>query len=448
MSALRSLAAAVVACALFAPASGRAQTAPDATLLLEQADQILELIQLQRGVPATEPVARAVLSRDELLERILGIVERELPPDAREVQNRVAVALGLVAPGGDWFGQYMTLLEAEIAGFYDDHNGTFYILDDMAGPLQAPIMAHELFHAIQDQRWGIRDVVGESEWLTDGSLAVQALLEGDALAVMTAYMLDDPDQVTRDSLTRSAMTMSMSGAAVRNTSDAPDAMWAQLVFPYTAGLRFVFEVVEPSDWGPVDALYVDPPVSTEQVLHPERYLDRDEPTWLSFAADAPRSAERYVADVFGEFMISETCSQLLPDVSTAACERAADGWDGDRLEAYRFADDDARDLIVWASVWDDADEARAFAAVASRLSGPWLDASAVSVGTGAHGGAWIADTEAGTLWVEHWGDLALLVLDWRGEVRQGARRRDVENVVDSVWTSLSRSRYPALRGAN
>ena len=198
---------------------------------------------------------------------------------------------------------------------------------------------------------GIENVVGRAEWMTDPTLAVHALIEGDALAVMTAFMLGGPDQVTGESLTRTAMMASLDGATSPNTATVPAVMWAQLVFPYSAGLEFVFALVEPGDWSPVDAVYLDPPTSTEQVMHPERYVERDEPTWLSFDAGTPSGAQRYVADVFGEMMILETCSQLLVDrVSRAACERAAEGWDGDRLEAFSFPDDPARDLVVWASV--------------------------------------------------------------------------------------------------
>lgn len=430
----------ILAFSLFG-ADARAQD-PDA--LLDQADQIFEVIQEQRGVPATRPVARAVLGRDLLLARIMEIVERELPLEAREAQNRLAVALGLVESDVAWFDRYLELLQAEIAGFYDDQAETFYILDDMAVPLQAPIMAHELFHALQDQRWGIRSLVGDAEWLTDAALAVQALIEGDALAVMTAYMLQDPDAVTHDSITRAAMTASLAGATGANTSDAPDAMWAQLVFPYTAGLGFVFELVEPGDWSPVDAAYDDPPLSTEQILHPGRY-GHDQPTWLDIEVAVPRDAERYAADVFGEYMIAEACAQMLDGVvSRAACDRAADGWDGDRLEAFRFDDDPERDLVVWVSAWDDPSEAGAFAAVFATLSESWLGVSASSVGSGEHGTAWQAESAAGLLWVERWGDLALLVLDWHGEARERRRRDAVESAVSSVWATVRRSRYPEL----
>lgn len=422
------------------PPAGAAE--PSAVELLEQADAILDVIQAHRGIEATRAIARAVLDRDEVLARILEIVDREIPPTLRDAQNRLAVALGLVPADVAWIDRYLELIQAEIAGFYDDHEETFYILGDMPAALQAPIMAHELFHALQDQMWDLEVLIGERQWVTDAALAVQALVEGDALAVMTAYMLGGPDQVTHDSVTRAAMMMSLSGSAVRNTSGAPDSMWAQLIFPYTVGLAFVFAVVEPGDWGPVDAVYTDPPLSTEQTMHPERYLVRDDPTWLEFQIDQP-GLGLVAADVFGEFMIGETCAQLLAGgVSRAACDRAADGWDGDRLEVHSFDSDPERDLVVWASVWDSTEEARAYAAVAERLSGPWLGARSEPVASGDYGGAWLAVSERGVLWVEQWGDAALLVLDWHGSADAEARTQIVEAVVADVWSTVSRSRYP------
>ena len=412
--------------------------------LLDQADAILQSIQLHRGILAEREVERHVMNRDAVLQRLLEIVERELPPGVRESQDRVAVALGLVEPGTSYFDMYLSLLEQEIAGFYDDATETFYILADTPRAMQAPVMAHELFHALQDQRWGIENVVGNGEWLTDVTLATQALIEGDALAVMAAFMLNGPDQVTGDTLARQAMMLSLGDAATMNTSGVPSAMWAQLVFPYSVGLAFVFELVQPGDWSPIDAVYDDPPQSTEQVMHPERYTNRDVPTWLDFQATVP-GGERYLADVFGEFMIAESLRQVLADhVSDGSCDRAADGWDGDRLEAYQFADFPDRDVIVWASVWDDASEADGFATVASRLSAGWLQTDDRVEHVGEHGRGWFAESEVGSLWVERWGDMALVVLDWHGDASPSERSAVIRAAVDSTWATLERSRYPAF----
>lgn len=411
--------------------------------LLDRTDAVLQVIEEHRGVASTAHVDRAIMDREALLERLLEIVEVQLPPDARERYDRAASAIGLVGPDESYFDIYLGLLESEVAGFYDDDLDTFYIMGDTPADLQEPVMAHELFHAIQDQEWGLPSIVGRGEWISDVALASQALVEGDALAVMTAYMLQDPDQVTSESLTRTAMSMSMNSATAMNTGEVPPALWAQLVFPYVAGIQMVFELVEPGDWSPINAMYLDPPRSSEQVLHPERYRDRDEPTWLSIDLGEIPGAERYMVDVFGEFLTGELFTQLLDGAaSRAACIRAAEGWDGDRLESYRFAEDPDRDLLVWALVWDDVEESRAFAAVANYLSVPWLATRERQTWQGETGAASLATTDNGQLWVEQWADLALIVLDRGGNASAEERTATLQLAVERTWSSLERSQYP------
>ena len=443
------LATLVSAATLLVPVLANAQSSgdplPGAAELLERADAVLAEIEEQRGVPSTGPVERAVLDRGSLLERLLEIVQEDLPDDMQERYDRIAVAMGLVDRGESYFDMYLSMLEDEVAGFYDDSRNRFYILADTPASMQDSVMAHELFHAIQDQQWGLDQLIGEGEWISDVALSAQALIEGDALAVMMAYMLDDPDAVTEPGVARSTVAMSMETATAMNTGDVPPAVWAQLVFPYVAGIQMIFEVVQPGDWSPIDAMYTDPPRSTEQVMHPERYIDRDEPTWITLNLGPVDGAERYMTDVLGEFFAGELLAQLLDgSASRAACLRAADGWDGDRLEAYRFDADPERDLLVWASVWDSVEEAQSFAAVANYLSSPWLDTRDRASSAGAEGEATLAVNEAGVLWVERWGDLALVVIDRGGIADAESRRAFVSDLVDRAWSGFERSRYPDL----
>ena len=440
---IRTPAAAQVAEVLVAQPTIEEPTSADE--LLERADEVLADVELYRGVPSSHPVESAVLDRGSLLDRLLEIVELELPDEMRVRYDRIATALGLVGPDDSYFDLYLGMLEEEVAGFYDDDTNRFYILEDTPEEHQASVMAHELFHAIQDQRWGLAELIGHGEWISDVALSAQSLIEGDALAAMMAYMLQDSDVVTRDGMARAAVAMSMETATAMNSGDVPPAVWAQLVFPYVAGIQMVFEIVKPGDWGPINEMYDDPPRSTEQVLHPERYLDRDEPTWISLDIGPVDGAERYMTDVMGEFLIGELLAQLLEgSASHAACLRAANGWDGDRLEAYWFPDDPERDLLAWAFVWDSEEEASAFVAVANYLSTPWLGTRDRELSAGEAGEATRTLTESGVLWVERWGDLALIVVDRGGPADIPTRQSTVEHIVERVWATFERSRYPDL----
>lgn len=442
---------------LFAVQPVRAQdsgstAAPEVTdaeraALLDQADATLDAVELLRALEAPAPMQRFVLDREALMTELLALVDRELPPSSRYAQDRLAYALGLVDRPGAWIDETLRMLETEVAGFYDHHHATFYILADTPAEMQGAIMAHELHHGVQDQNFDLGAMLSRAKWVTDVAVARQALVEGDAVAVMVAYSAGGAGIVTSPSPARAALSSQMDAGADANPG-APPVMWDQLLFPYVEGLRFVFALMTDGSWDPVDAAFADPPMSSEQVLHPERYLERDAPTWLTFdvaSVVAALGGTRYLADVGGEMLLGSFCTHVLAErVSEAACSRAAEGWDGDRIEAFEFADAPDRDLLVWASVWDSADDARGFATTLARLSSPWLGTMDREEFEGAHGGGWLAASERGALWVEHWGDLALIVYDRNPESDADAGRAVVRAVADAVWPTVIRSEYPAF----
>lgn len=415
--------------------------------LLDQADATLEDVERLRALSAPAPMERFVLDRDALMAELLTLVDRELPASSRYAQDRLAYALGVVDRPGAWIDETLAMLESEVAGFYDHHNETFYILADTPAEMQGPVMAHELHHGVQDQNFDLGAMVRDAKWVTDVAVARQALIEGDAVAVMIAFTVGDAGVVTAPSPARAAFSSQMSAGADANPG-APPVMWDQLLFPYVEGVRFVFALMSDASWAPVDAAFADPPMSSEQVLHPERYIERDAPTWLTFDVAETVAAvggTRYLADVGGEMLLRSFCTHVLAErVSEAACTRAAEGWDGDRLEAFEFPDDPDRDLLVWASVWDSADDARGFATTLARLSSPWLGTMDREAFEGAHGGGWLAASDRGALWVEHWGDLALLVYDRHPESDPGSSADLVRSVADALWPTLLRSEYPAF----
>ena len=133
-------------------------------------------------------------------------------------------------------------------------------------------------------------------------------------------------------------------------SQAPLWLRERLIFPYLAGAEFMrrFEHAHPGKqpFGPLM------PISTEQILHVDRYEAGDRPTELAFVPPAPDTV-RYDDDL-GEFETRLLLKQLLGDEAQAT--HLATGWDGDRFEVLGAA----ADALVWYSVWDDAAAADRF----------------------------------------------------------------------------------------
>lgn len=418
-------------------------TADSAEQLLQLADEVLATIEQQRGIEATAPIERAVQSREALRARLLGMLEEEYEPWELAATDRLLKALGVLSLDADYVDLTLDLLTEQVAGFYDQRQAIFYLLDDMDPAMQPGIMSHELFHALQDQRWGIEALRGRSSRVTDVSMARTAVIEGDALAVMIEYAMGGQMRPWEVPMLESLLSASMPAPAAQGPVGSvaiPKVVWDQLVFPYTGGLGLVVQVGRSGGWAEVNGLYGDMPDSTEQVLHPERYINRDEPTWLEFDVAAAIEGRRYAVDSFGELTTRSMLEQLLEgQVASSACGRAAAGWDGDRLEAWESGDD--RDVLVWLSVWDTPDDASAFYAVAARLGSAWMSDAFGSGASGENGSATVWEGSEGVVWVERWGDMVLLVSD-RG-AGPGLGTDGVRAVIDRVWATHTRSAYPA-----
>jgi hypothetical protein len=121
----------------------------------------------------------------------------------------------------------------------------------------------------------------------------------------------------------------------------------------------------------VPPLGTEMPVSTEQVLHPERFAPdtRDMPTAVTFREPLPAEWTEVLTDGLGELETRLLLREHLDDRESA--DRAAAGWDGDR---FRLLDGPEGEFLLWVTVWDTERDAEEFEvgvrlALASRYGG-------------------------------------------------------------------------------
>lgn len=416
------------------------QPDPAHVALLSQVDAVLAVISEQRGIPATDSVQSDVLTRSELLARLIEEINEEYPEDLILADQRFLRALSLLGPEQDYLQLSLDLLEEQVAGFYDDDLATFYLIDDSPIEMQVAVMSHELFHAIQDQTWDLTQLRGRAEHISDIALARTALIEGDAVAVMLNYSAGGALDIANIPM----LDQMMSASIEPPNEEFPLTLWESLVYPYIEGLSFVLALYRAGGWEMVNNAYTHLPNSTEQILHPERYLNLDEPTWLSF--EATDELIRYNEDIIGEFGIASMFRQLLGNsLSERAINRATDGWDGDRINAYRFADQADRDMMLWLSVWDSNGDAEAFYRVATRLSSVWTEEATESEKIGEYGESILFSGTNSVLYLEHWGDLVLVALDRGGNADSLERNALLERQIVEIWETHRRASYPDLR---
>src|SRR5262249_5407294 len=113
---------------------------------------------------------------------------------------------------------------------------------------------------------------------------------------------------------------------------APRFLKETLIFPYLGGLSFIESLRKASPWSRVDEVFKNPPESTEQVLHPEKYLAHEHPRRINPAplgTLAPRKELRH--DVLGELEWKILFASRIPEADAV---KAAAGWGGDEMVAY------------------------------------------------------------------------------------------------------------------
>jgi hypothetical protein len=384
--ALRLLGA-VVLLAAFAQASAPPalpRTAEQTPALDEDAGwlALTDWVSQLRGLSLLRPVRRVLLTPDQLRERQAAVYGSFLNPSELETTRQLLVSLGFLGPEDDLTRVLAELYGALPMGFYDPLTSSLYVRNaEPDGPLERVIVAHEFTHALQDQHYGLLLLQPRPSENGDRDLAVSALIEGDALIVQEMYRnttqpAEEQAQVAQQVAIQQAIRQVHQEIGERiDLASVPRPVYQEMYFPYLEGPRFIHAVLGTpalTTWGAygpaVHALFANPPRSTAQVLHPEKYLRGEAPVEVPppNVADVLGDDWRLLRrQVVGEFDHRVLLERHLP---LEDATRAAAGWAGNR--AVVWADDAGATVTVSDTRWDSADDAAEWAEVYAA----WLDA--------------------------------------------------------------------------
>ena len=321
--------------------------------------QVVEL----RGINLQEAVTHTLISPDELQEIVVTDFFAEYTDLDAQRDVLVLSALGLLPENFDLKGLYEALYSEQIAGFYDDEIKEIYVVSGSEfGGLEKMTYAHEFTHVLQDQAYRLNEGLGLNDEACEADsekcAATQALIEGDATKTELLWF---EAHASRQDYLDVVKSINLFETPIYDT--APPFLRADLYFPYEKGLAFVEHLFELGGFGAVDEAYQNLPVSTEQILHPERY-----------PADVPQSVslpdlgnllgedwELFDQNVMGEwysYLILAKAYQESHQIPERVAEEAAAGWGGDAY-AFYLNEKDQSVTFVMESVWDtekDADE--------------------------------------------------------------------------------------------
>ena len=280
--------------------------------------------------------------------------------------SRLAAAGGLLPEGTDLATLAASFAAASAGASYSPLDKQVLLLADPHGkrPTSDALLAHELIHALQDQHFDLLAMLLARPYNFDREEALFAVVEGDAMDVQRR--IEQGDAWTRRPLDDVARMEDERFNEYRREIGAlfPPLLTETFIFRYRDGVRFVEAARRKGGPRGVDELFRRPPISSEHVLHPEKYFANEQPREVSVnePAFAAQGWTVGAATPLGEIGVR---GLLLSVVSAKDAARAAAGWGGDR--AYLFERADAAPLFVWQTVWDNTADAEEFFRAYSEL---------------------------------------------------------------------------------
>ena len=307
------------------------QPEPKATLgeleSADSADQVraIELIEKVTGLKFKQPIPVYNYTPEELVEELKGWGDDGFTPE-------------------------------NILGFYKPSTKCLYMVPDAAGEKrQFGLRIHEATHGLQDQHYDLAALHGKPT-TTDQQMALIALIEGEASQVMIDALIDEQPQVAYMTMYGVLDVLKLPPNPKKPLSDER----LRKIFLYSDGARFVKKLADGSSYAAVDAAFKDLPLTSEQILHVEKYsgkreaADKIELDLEAVSAALPEGWKLGEPDTAGEI---GTIVELALNGDPATAGDAAEGWGGDVMLSATKGD---QKLALWVTTWDTPEDAKQF----------------------------------------------------------------------------------------
>lgn len=329
------------------------------------------------------------IGKQQVKQFLEELANEHLKPAELRAEELVLKKFGFVPADFDLKKTTINLLSEQAAAFYDYRKKKLFVIESTPDLVQRLALVHELAHALADQHFHLGRFIAEANQKDDSSLARMAVMEGQASWLMFEHMSRGTGRSLRDS---KALASLMSRAAELAAGQypvfgrAPLYVRQSLLFPYTQGLLFQQAVVEKLGQAGFAEVFRNPPVSTQQILHPEKYFAGTRPTAPPLPQLENRRAWRTLSEgAVGEFDHDILLRQYAGEKEAAEVSPELTGGSYQLLENKR----DRRLVLAYASEWASAAAAQKFFGLYLRvLKGKWktfrVDSESQSAVTG-HG---------------------------------------------------------------
>jgi hypothetical protein len=351
--------------------SPRASHPPDAEVYAA----IRKDVEAIRGLQPTTAVDPVAIDEAQLRANLAAAFDEQNSASDLQFSEAVLIALGLLPAGASLRELTLDFQGGSVAGYYSPDKNELFVVSRSGGlgPAEEVTYSHEFTHQLQDQHFDLGKLGIDATNQSDRALAQLALVEGDAVSVQNRWTTANltPEEMGQ------LLTASLDPKALEALQRAPAYLRETSLFPYLSGNPFVENLIARGGYTAVDDAFANPPLSTEQILHPEKYAQREAPKLAQIPKlldpGLPRGWRALGQDTLGELILRLWLLQ--GGVASAQATTAAAGWGGDRLELYQSPHGTS---LLAVTEWDsliDADEFAAAAKVA--LPGLGLQGSVV-----------------------------------------------------------------------
>ena len=290
--------------------------------------QIEEQVVKLRGLQPKAPVARNVIDQAALRDHMTRKYREESPAALVKAYEALYKELLLMPQDASLDDLYVDLYSSSAAGMYDDKTKQLYVISDAStiGPVEKASYAHEYTHALQDQTYDLKAVIGDATDQSDRSIAGTSMVEGDAYLTMGLWA-----QANLTAAELGQIASAKYPEAEAALARLPEIVKQPLLFPATTGIGLAIADWSQGGFAAIDKRFATPPDTTEQILHADKLAAGEKPVVVTFPEDlAARLGAGWTVslqDTMGEMELEI----LLREGGAPNSKDAAAGWGGDRV---------------------------------------------------------------------------------------------------------------------
>jgi hypothetical protein len=299
-------------------------------------------------------------SRGSLRQRL---VEKTLKESYEDVENNIAgeeflfKKLHILNKDDSYYDTILETLFSGFSGLYLPDTKELVLLKGVNKRRMSSVLLHELIHAAQDSYVDLGKISSANQRSHDASMAVSSLVEGhdQALIFLINISKRDVGQSTHEIFEQMIVRFNNEP----DDSDADNLFIRQMSFPYTYGLKFALQLYTTSDKKDFKKMLDRFPLSTEQVLHFDKFMKNEKPLTTTLQNQdslfVAATKEMYTTTL-GEYFI-KTLFDITLKKDKKLNSNASEGWGGDHIRVFKSNE---KMFFVWDTLWDTEKDAKEF----------------------------------------------------------------------------------------